>query len=300
MNTTAPMQTRHLVELILLAALWSASFLFMRVSAPEFGPVPLVEVRTIAAALFLLPFVYAKKQLSVLITHWRPILVLAILTTALPYSLMSYSILYAPAGYVSILNATVPMLSAVVAFFWLKERPGPLGVMGLAIGFLGIFLLASDKASVDQSAGLLPVIATLTAALSYALSANYIRKNLSGISPVAISAGTQVLAAIVLLPFAIYAWPTHQLSGPIWLNAIALGVFSTAIALVLFYRLASEVGPTRAVLVAYLIPVFSLFWGYIFLGEIVTREMYLGGLLTLVGVAFTTGFVRSFLVNRNT
>lgn len=287
------MQTKHLIELILLAAIWSASFLFMRIATPEFGPIALAEVRTLSAALFLLPFLYAGNQYSVVLKHWRPILVIAIITTVLPYSLLSYTTLYAPAGYAAILNATVPMFSAVVAYFWLKEGIGLKSQVGLLVGFLGVFVLAMDDTSLDTSAGRLPVIAALVAAFGYGLGANYTKVKLSGVGALAISAGSQFFSALILLPFAIYFWPAEQPGGTAWISVIVLGVVCTGITLVMFYRLIGTVGPTKAVMVAYLIPVFGLLWGYLFLGEIVTPKMVLGGLLTLAGVAFTTGSFRS-------
>ncbi len=287
------MRPSDLAELVLLAALWGGSFLFMRLGAPEFGAVALVAVRVALAAAALLPLVALRGQMQVLRTRWRPIAVVGVVNSALPFLLFTYATLSITAGLSAVFNATAPLWGAVVAWLWLGDRPGASRSLGLAVGFAGVAWLAWDKASFKAGASDtgLAVIACLAATLCYGIGANYTKKRLTGVAPLAVAAGSQVAAAAALAVPAALWWPAAMPSLLAWGSVALLGVLCTGLAYLLYFRLIAQVGPSKAIAVTYLIPLFGVLWGGLFLGEQVTLVMVLAGLVILCGTALATGLV---------
>jgi drug/metabolite transporter (DMT)-like permease len=193
------MKTQDAAELLLLAALWGASFLFMRLGAPEFGPAALVFVRVAGASALLLPLVAARREGPALRRHWRPLLVVGVVNSALPFLLFTVAALVLNAGLSGIFNATAPLWGAVVAWLWLKDKPSPARAAGLAIGFAGVLFLAWGKASFKPGEhGVSPAVgiaACIVATLLYGFTVNYTKKALAGVPPLAVAAGSQSWAA---------------------------------------------------------------------------------------------------------
>ncbi len=281
------------VQLMVLAALWGASFLFLRISSPEFGVFPIIFVRTGCAFLALIPFVISTRQHKFLAQHWLLFLLLGTFSTAVPFSLFAFTSLHLSAGMTSILNAATPFFGALVAFFWLHERLTKLSALGLLVGFCGVYVLSSGEWSLDGFEGFLPVGAVLLAVFLYAASSAYVKLRLSHMTPLLVATGCQLGSSIVLLPFALYFWPSEAPSVGAWGSALGLAVLSTAIALVLYLRLIQAFGVTKSISVTYLIPLFGVLWGYLFLDEVVSLSMMFGGALILVGVALSTGGLKT-------
>ena len=282
------MKTRDLIELLLLAAIWGASFLFMRVASPEFGPIPLIEMRVAIAAVFLLAVLAWRAGLSGLRGKAVPLTVLGAVNSALPFSLFAYATLYVTAGFAAVLNASSPLFTALVAYLWFRERLTRARVLGLGIGFLGVLVLVWGRISFKGDSSGWAVVAALTASLAYGVSANYTKRHLMGVDPIVTATGSQIAAAGVLLPLAIRYWPDVTPSLASWLSAIALGIACTGIAYILYFRLIAHVGPTRAIVVTYLIPLFGMVWGLIFLHEAITPNMIAGCAVILLGTALAT------------
>ncbi len=280
---------RLFIQLMVLAALWGASFLFLRISSHEFGVVPIIFVRTGCAFLVLLPFVISTRQHKLLARHWLLFLLLGSFSTALPFSLFAFTSLHLPAGLTSILNAATPFFGALIAFFWLHERLSKLGVLGLLIGFGGVYVISSGEQSFGGVSDFWPVGAVLLATFLYAVSSTYVKLRLSNMTPLLVATGCQLGSSLVLLPFAFYYWPSQAPSVGAWSSALGLAVLSTAIALVLYLRLIQNFGVTKSISVTYLIPLFGVLWGYLFLGEAVSLSMVFGGVLILMGIALSTG-----------
>lgn len=285
------MKTSPELELVLLAAIWGASFLFMRVGSPEFGPVLFMALRTLIASLFLLPLVFLHKQHTSFSGNWRKIFIGSIFNTSIPFVLFGYATLQLSAGVTSILNATTPMFAAMVAFFWFKDKLNKASILGLIVGFFGVYLLMFDKISASNNAIILPTIAVLIATLCYGIGANYTKHYLADIKPLTLAAGSQITASIVLLPIALFFLPEHLPSIEAINAVILLGILCTGIAYVLFFRLIANLGPAKAVSVTYLIPAFGLFWGYLFLHEQITPWIIIGSCFILLGVGLTTGVI---------
>jgi drug/metabolite transporter (DMT)-like permease len=290
------MRRRDLGELVLLAAIWGASFLFTRLGAGEFGAIALSWLRVAGASLVLLPLLRWHGETAALRAHWKPVFVLGITNSALPFVLFSYALLSITASLSSIFNAASPLFGALIAWLWLKDRLSAPRIAGLAIGFAGVLGLAGDEARLgagaDALSGVLAVLACLLASVSYGWSVNFTKRHLSGVPAMAVAAGSQLAAALVLLVPALWLWPAATPGAAAWVNVAGLAVLCTGLAYVLYFRLIAHAGPANAIAVTYLIPAFAVLWGGLFLGERPTAAMLTGCAVILLGTALATGLLR--------
>ena len=283
-------------EFILLAALWGASFLFMRLGTLEFGPLPTAGLRVAIASLALLPVMLSRGLWPQLRQHWKPVMICGLINSAIPFALFSFALLSISTGLSSILNATVPLFGALVAWLWLGDKPGTSRTVGLVIGFIGVALLASGKASFkpDASGAVTAwgILACLLATISYAVAASFTRRYLSGLNSLMVATGSQIGAALGLALPTLLMWPVQAPSLKAWGALLALGILCTAVAYVLFFRLIEQLGPARAITVTFTIPVFAVFYGVTLLGETVTTWMLFCGVIVLCGTALATELVK--------
>ncbi|MDH5456273.1 MAG: DMT family transporter [Gammaproteobacteria bacterium] len=286
------MRGRDLVDLFALGFLWGASFLFMRIAGPEFGALALVEVRVAIAALVLLPLLLARGLGGELIGNWAVLGVLGIHNTALPFLLLTWATLYLTAGTSGILNATAPIFAAIIAWAWLGERLTISRTAGLLVGTVGVWLLVRDKVGASMGDTTLAVVAALGGSFLYGIGGNFTRRYASHVKPLAIATGSQIGAALVLLPIAVVTWPDTPISLTAWAAAITMGLFSTALAYILYFRLIANIGPTGAITVTYLIPVSAMLLGALVINEPITGAMVFGGAVILLGTALATGMLR--------
>lgn len=290
------MKPRDALELLWLAAIWGASFLFMRMAAPEFGALALVGVRVGLAAAVLLPLLAWQGQIGALWRHAGPIAAVGLLNSALPFVFFSLASLALNTGLSAIFNATTPLWTALVAWLWLHDRPAPSRMVGLALGFAGVVVLAAGKASLQPGThGISPglaIAACLGAALCYGVAANFAKRHLSGVPPMALAAGSQLSATVVIAGPAWWFWPDTSLSTTAWVAAVLLAVVCSGVAYVLYFRLIARIGPASASSVTFLIPLFAVAWGWWVLGEQPTWGMAAGGLVILLGTAIATGLWR--------
>ncbi|WP_395060742.1 DMT family transporter [Polaromonas sp.] len=285
-----------LTDFVLLAAIWGSSFLFMRIAVVDFGALPTAAVRVGIAATFLLPLVLLRGHGEALIKNWRRVFLVGLFNSGIPFACFAFALLSITTGLSAILNATVPMFGAVVAWFWLKDRPTGSRVLGLLIGFAGVAMLAWDKATFKPDAsGIAPgwaVLACLFACVCYALSASYAKRYLTGLPPLVTAAGSQIGATVGLALPAAWLWPAQMPRGGAWLAVAAVGVLCTGIAYVLYFRLIETAGPARALAVTFVVPVFAVFYGMVFLGEMVTLWMLLCAVVIICGTALSTGLLK--------
>ncbi len=285
------MQRRDLLELLGLAAVWGASFIFMRLAVPEFGPAALMELRVGLAALVLLPLAIARRRLGVMARHWKAILGVGVFNSALPFLLYAYAAQSLGAGFLSVANAVTPVWGAVIGWLWLRDRLPALRTVGLMIAFSGIVVLVWNKLDFQQGGTGPAVLAAIAAPLCYGIAANWTKRYLTGVDALANATGSMLGAAAVLLPLAILSWPAEPVSWQAWSATILLAVLCTGIAYVSFFRLIASIGPTAAVSVTFLVPIFGVFWGATLLGESVSRNMLLGAAVILAGTALSLGLV---------
>jgi len=278
---TAPPQWLTALELTLLGAIWGGSFLFMRVAAPSFGALALVEVRIVLGALVLLPFLWrARARFGV--ERWGRLALIAALNSAIPFTLFAWGAERAPAGVGAIANSLAALWTVLVAFVLYRERIGWLRGLAMGIGFVGVVVLMSDR---TRGADVAPAaVAGALASLCYGLSSNFTRHWLADLPPVAAVAATMLCAALMLAPLAWTHWPAAVPPRAAWLSAIALGVLCTGVAYAVFFRLIARIGPTRATTSTYLVPLFGVLWGWLVLGERPSMLMLLAGGLILGGV----------------
>ena len=291
------MPVKDLFALIALGAIWGGSFMFMRVAAPEFGVFALVEVRTVLATAVMAPALFIMGDLRDIKRFFWPICLIGAVNTAIPFSLFNYSSLYLEAGVNAILNATAPMFGALVAYFWLQDKLNKTAILGLLCGFVGVAVISEQKVSGGQLS-VMPIVAACLATTCYGLAACMMKRFLQGVKPLAVAAGSQATASVMLLPLAIVTWPQTMPSANGWLNAIGLAVLGTGIAYILYFQLIANIGPAKAITVAYLVPLFGILWGLILLGETMSVQTLVGGALILGGVALTTGITRLFARRR--
>jgi drug/metabolite transporter (DMT)-like permease len=283
---SAPLERdwRTPLELVTLAAIWGASFLFMRVAAPQFGAAALVEVRLALGAVILLPFLWRARALFPA-RRWPLLALVGAINSAVPFVLFAWAAQRAPAGVGAICNALAVLFTALVAVAFFGEKISVRRGLALLAGFAGVVVLASSKtAGADVGAA---VAAGTLAAFLYGIGANMVRKYLTGVTPAAVAAATLSCAALLTLPFALADWPAGPVSTTAWTSAALLGVVCTGIAFVMYYRLIARIGAARSVTVTYLVPLFGVLWAWSLLGEPLTLPMGIAGILIVGGVVLS-------------
>ena len=273
------------LELAALGAIWGASFLFMRVAAHDFGPIPLVEVRLALGSLVLLPFLWRSRAQFASARLWGKLALIGAINSAVPFMLFAWGAERAPAGVGAIANAMTGLFTALVGFLFFGEKIGTRRAIALFTGFAGVVVLASGKiagASIGWA-----VVAGSAAAFLYGIGINLVRRHLTGLPPAAVASATLGASTLLTLPFAIAAWPQHAIPLKSWLSAGMLGVLCTGVAFVMYYRLIARIGASRASTVTYLIPVFGVAWAWLLLGEALTWTMAISAALILGSVAMS-------------
>lgn len=293
---SAARQKNWALDFVMLAAIWGASFLFTRIGVGEFGALPTAAVRVAIAAAFLLPLVLLRGLGPTLVKNWRHVFLIGMFNSGIPFACFAFALLSITTGLSAILNATVPMFGALVAWVWLKDKPNHSRLLGLVVGFAGVAMLAWDKATFKPDAsGLAPgwaVLACLLACVCYALSASYTKRYLTGLPPLVTAAGSQIGATLGLALPAWWLWPAHMPGTSAWLALLAVGVLCTGVAYILYFRLIENAGPARALAVTFVIPVFAVFYGALFLSEAVTLWMLLCAVIIVCGTALSTGLLK--------
>ena len=281
---------------IALAALWGASFLFMRIGGHEFGALPTAGLRVAVATLFLLPILLWRGLGPQLAQHWRKVLFVGIFNSAIPFACFTYALLSISTGLSAILNASVPLFGALVAWLWLGDRPQRTRMLGLVIGFVGVSMLAWDKASFKPDASGLSsgwaVLACLLACVCYAIAASFTKRYLGGLPALVTAAGSQLGAALFLVLPALWFWPQQTPGAGAWMAVLALGVLCTGVAYILFFWLIENIGPARALTVTFVLPVFAVIYGLIFLGETVSLWMLLCATIIICGTALSADLIK--------
>lgn len=275
------MTAGDVVRLVALAAIWGASFLFMRIAAPAIGPLATADFRTLIAGLALAAYFAAIGFDAQWRRWWRHYAAVGLLTSGIPFLLYAYAALSLPAGLLSVINATAPMWGALFSVLLLGERLTRRVMAGLVTGVAGVALVTQPGA--DAAFALLPVLAASGACLCYGLSGAYLRRFMRDAPSRGMAVGSQLSAGILLLPLVALAPPPAS-AGALAIGCIvALGLLCGAVAYLLYFRLITDIGATGTLTVTYLIPIFGVLWGAVFLGEAITPSMLGGAALVLLG-----------------
>ena len=217
----------------------------------------------------------------------------ALFNSAIPFCLIAFAMQTLSAGVGAILNSTAPLWGALVAYLVFKESLSASRILGLLLGFCGVLILVAERLLDGVEAAIVPVASALLGTLSYGAAANYIKRSCADIAPLKLTFGSMFLGALYLLPLSIYLWPTQALPAKVYWAMLGLGTISTAYAYIMYFKLIDELGPARAIAVTFLIPLFGVIWGEIFLAEAFTSLMLVGGAVIVLGTALTTGLLGS-------
>jgi drug/metabolite transporter (DMT)-like permease len=278
-----------MLRLVLLAAIWGSSFLFMRICAPVLGPGLLIELRVAFAALFLaIVGLFLRKRLH-LAANWKHYLILGFFNSAFPFLLFAYAASTLTASVLSVLNATAPMWGALIGAVWMRQGIALPKVLGLVMGTCGVALLVGFDAVTSRPGAGLAIAAALTAALSYSVASLYSRSARS-VEPFANAHGSMWASTILVLPaLALFPAPGTATIGILG-AALALGVMCTGVAYIIYFKLIDDIGATSALTVTFLNPLFGILWGALFLGEVVGWYTIAGAAVVIVGTALVTGY----------
>ncbi len=279
--------------LVSLAAIWGSSFLFIRIGVPVLGPALLMEIRVALAAVFLLLVAgFLKKSLPPIL-HWRHFLIIGFVNSALPFLLFAYAVQTLTASLLSIINATAPLWGALVGALWYRQPLKRQQMAGLLLGIAGVSVLVGFDSAAQLEGASLALLAGFGAACLYGVASVY-TQSAAHVAPFDNAHGSMWAATLLLLPLVPFS-PVHTVPDvPILLAVLMLGVLCTGFAYLLYFCLVADVGASAALSVTFLIPVFGIFWGYLFLDEPVGWHTVLGTLLVLLGTALVTGFLPRF------
>lgn len=283
------MKLNDLLALILLGAVWGASFLFIRVAVPALGPFLLMELRVGLAALALAPFAVALGRVPEVRTRWKHFLVVGLLNAAIPFSLIAFAETNITASLAAILNSTTVLFSALVAAVWIGDPLTSRKISGVIMGVVGVAVLVGLDPLPLNSAVLLSVGASLVAALFYAIAGNYAKQTFSGVRPLTLAAGQQTGAASLLLLPAAATLPGEAPPLAAALSALGLALLCTAVAYLLYFTLIANVGPTSTLTVTFLSPGFGVLFSVLLLGEPFNLGTLAGLGIILLSVALVTG-----------
>jgi drug/metabolite transporter (DMT)-like permease len=281
------------VLLVVLAAIWGSSFIFMRVLAPALGPVVTTDMRLLIAGIVLTLFLRLKNQRLDLAKNLKQYVIIGLLNSGIPFLLFSFAALHLPSSISVIINSLTPLFGVLFSILWLNETMTAKKISGIALGIIGVIIIRGSGNLELTLMTTIAMAACVLATMLYGLASTYVKLRATDIAPSAVATGSQLVAGILFLPL-IYFFPIRtELTVQIVLTTIAFAVFCSAIAYVIFYRLLKNLGTTKALSVTFLIPVFGFIWGYIFLQEEITVIMVIGSLLVLSGIYFVTGKERT-------
>jgi len=281
----------QLGTLTLLGAIWGASFIFIRIAVEPFGPLVLMLLRVVLSASLLYGYAKLTGTTLQIRENWRKFLALGALSSAIPFTLIGFSELTLTGSMAAILNSTTPLFATFVAAFWLGERLTIYKIIGAVMGIIGVTFIVGGSPIILDSAFILAILASLGAALCYALGGVYAKRAFEGVSNMSMSTGQLVGASFVLMPVAVFDIPRHIPPTDAILALLALSVFATAFAYRLYFYLIISAGPTKALTVTLLVPVFGVIWGAIFLNEPISSGMIIGLGLILLSVGLVTGMI---------
>jgi len=282
------MRAADYARLVLLAAIWGAAFIFLRVVAPVLGPAWTAEPRVLLGGLALVAWFRIAGVGLGLRRHARSYLLIGTANIAIPFVLYSYAAMHAPASLLSIVNATAPIFGLAWGATLGDERVTVRKAAGLALGVAGVALIVRLPGAAGDAQFVWAVAAALAACCCYGVTGVLVKRHSSGATPQGMAAGNQLAAALVLLPLLPLFPPLAAPSALVLANLLGLALLASGVAFLLYFRLIADVGATRALTVTYLIPLFGVLWGWLFLGEALPASALAGGAMILGGTILVT------------
>jgi drug/metabolite transporter (DMT)-like permease len=277
------MRPTDIFLLLTLSAIWGSSFFFMRVLAPLIGPIATADMRMLIAGLLLSALFLLIRFKPEWRKNWKHFLVLGLVNSGIPFLLYSFASLYLPASVEVIFNSLSPMFGAIFSAIWLKDPLTPRKLGGLALGIAGVLVMSSFGGFPGGLMSTLGVCACLLATICYGIAGVYMKKKATGVKPMAIAGGSQLSAGVLLAPFLFFTPPSAVLSVPIAALVVLFAVLCSAVAYLIYYKLVADIGPTKALTVTFLMPVFGMLWGALLLQERIAPSMIIGAAVILAG-----------------
>jgi drug/metabolite transporter (DMT)-like permease len=289
------MTTANFALLLLLAAIWGGSFLFMRIGAPVLGPAWLILFRVGIAAVFLSACALCLRKPLQIRRYWRHYLLLGFINSAMPFFLIAYAAQSLSASLLSVLNSSSPIFAALISAVWLRTRVTRGRAVGLALGVVGVAILVQGGIGTKAEGRLLAVGAALMSTIWYGIAGTYVKSVNLPIDPFCNAHGSMWGATLFIALALPFCPPASAPTPGVWAAVIGLGVLCTGLAYLIYFKLIRDTGPTSALSVTFLIPIFGILWGVLFLGEQLTAGMAAGALVIFAGTALTNGIRLSAL-----
>ncbi|MES2952878.1 MAG: DMT family transporter [Pseudomonadota bacterium] len=283
------MKTKYFLQLVGLSALWGASFMLIRIASPLLGPNVLAALRIGMATLTLAALMRAMRS-PWPTTHWRELALIGLLSVAAPFLLFAWAALKLPAGYSALLNSTAVVFGIFSSAWFKEDRLTLRKLVGCAFGFAGVALIVGLGPVEPSVAVYLAALACVTASACYGISTPLMKRALSRMQPLQIAAGLHALSFLMLIPGAAWSWPQAQFTPMAVLAVVIMGVVTSGIAYWMHIRILAHVSSVAAMSPTFMIPVFGVIWGHVFLGEQLSTGIFAGGALVLLASALITGF----------
>ena len=279
------MELKYWIVLTFLGAIWGSAFIFIKIAAPEFGAIGLVQARLIIASLVFVPLLLRKKYLILLKPAWKHSLLLAITNNAVPFVLFSFASFGSDSNILAILNATTAFNTMIIAFLWLNESVTKKQIFGLVLGFIGVVILVNPESS---STSIISALLCLIGATCYSFSTVFIQKYSASTNKFVLVGWSIVFSSLIMIPITVFNLPSEIPSSNALLSALWLGGISTGLAFFGYVYLIEKIGAVKTSTVAYFLPIFGIIWGGIFLNEVITFGIIIGCATILIGVFFAT------------
>ncbi|BCJ86185.1 DMT family transporter [Effusibacillus dendaii] len=285
------MNARDFAMLLSLAALWGASFLFMRIATPAVGPFVTSDLRVLLAGAVLWIYAALIKNQPKLGQYWKEYFILGLINAAIPFAFISAAEMNLNASLAAILNATTPLFTALVAWGWTKEPLNWKKVMGLLIGVAGVSILTGWSPVPIGNKIVYSVGFSLLAALSYGFGGIYASRKFKGVKPLDLAIGQQLGAGVILLPFSIATIPNKVPPAEVLYSIAGLSILCTSIAYLFYFRLINNVGAVKTLSVTFLVPIFGVIWGSIFLHESIYLNTLVGMIVIFLSITLVTNLL---------
>jgi len=279
------MELKYWAVLTFLGAIWGSAFIFIKIAAPEFGAIGLVQARLIIASIVFLPILLRKKYLSLVKFSWKHSLLLAVTNNAIPFTLFSFGSFGADSNILAILNSTTAFNTMIIAFFWLNEKISFKQIFGLILGFIGVIILVNPDSS---STSIISAFLCLIGATCYSFSTVFIQKHSQQTDKLVLIGWSIIFSAFIMIPITLLNLPPKMPSINAFTAAVWLGSVSTGLAFFGYVYLIEKIGAVKTSTVAYFLPIFGIIWGSIFLNEVITPGILLGCGTILIGVFLAT------------
>jgi len=280
------MNTKDIGALFALAALWGASFLFIRIASPAIGPLLTIQGRVSIAAIALLIYMLMIGQSTQFKKRWKQYLIIGALNAAIPFTLIAFAALHLNASMSAIINSMTPLFTALVVWGWMKEKMNKKKWLGILTGISGVIILVGWSPIPLTSEVVMAIILSVLSTVAYSFAGVYAKQSFSGVPPLSVAYGQQLGAALLLIPFTLFNLPgsTSDISPIAAFSVLGLALLCTAVAYLLYFYLIESVGPTKTLSVTFLIPLFGMVWGAVFLNEQVTAGMLIGLIVILSSI----------------